>query len=250
MPIGRFERWVRGFRLAFNGPNFRAFAGAIAAAVGDRGLAELRQAVRESYPSLANSERSLGLFGSFHGIDRGPAESVASYRERLANYVAQKKLQGKPLGLLVQLHYLGFPGAMIVQQNGLAHQLVTADVNTPDLTEAIATKTPPSWYVITTLAGAKEVGDHPWWFFDADTDLCHRFGILFPSGTPDPDLGTSVNLDRLRRTVRRWKAGKSKCAGAWVVSAGDVWDWPVDEWDNPADNWDDPAPVVTYYSAE
>ena len=238
---GRFERWVGGWRLAFNGPNFRAFFGGLAAVV-DRLAGEALQAAREATPSLAEDEASFGLFGRDVGIERGPTETLASYQVRLAHQVAQNKLHGTSLGLLCQLHWLGFPGAVVVQQNGYAHSL-TSDPSAPDLTAALAAKSKPSWYQIEELGPnpaipastdgkpAIAAGTIPWWTFgdpmDAEGNQYNsRFGLIWDASATDPDLGTAANLARLRRVVRKWRAGKSRCVVARVITSGHYWGEP------------------------
>ena len=250
---GRFEEWIRGWRLGFNGPNFRAFAGALAATVGDRVEAEARQAAREALPSLASDEGSLALFGADVSIDRGPTETAASYRERLSHHVSLNKMRGKALGMLSALYWSDFPGAVLVTQNGRAHNLSAAP-SAPDITTAIEALTSPSWYVITAVGTNPPIplvaaegkspshapiaaGQLPWWYFDANWSKCNRFGIIFPLGTT-VDLTVAANLARIKRVIRQWKGAHQRCFGVWVVTSGLQWGWPVtNTWGGGGLNW-------------
>ena len=69
---GIFETFVRGWRLGFNGPQFRAFMGGLAAVM-DKADVLARQATREGYGGLAEDDKSLGLIGADYGIPRAPS---------------------------------------------------------------------------------------------------------------------------------------------------------------------------------
>lgn len=234
MAAGRFERWVRGWRLAFNGPNFRAYMGGLAAIIGDRVEAFARQAVLESLPSQAQSSRSLGLIGSDLGIERGPTESDASYRTRLGYAIPLSRLYGTPLGMLLAIYYAEFPGAVLAMQNGTSWTVT----GTPDLANIVGMTAMPAWVVTTAHPNANPpipasadgrpaitAKTIPWWTLGdpmdaAGNQFASRFAVVFPSTAPDPALGTTANLLRLQRAIAKWKPAKASCAGIWRLSSG------------------------------
>lgn len=239
-----FERWARELALGFNGSKNQALYGSIGAVVGDRTLDDAQSMVRESLP-LDASTTALGLLGNDRVLVKGPAETDASYAARLVAYLDQWSLAGTPVGLLLQLYYTGFAGAVLYQQNGLAHAITGA----PDLellaafVAAWKAKAPipfPSWYVQTVLPNANPAlpvsADGkaavpaltvPWCSFDAGMDaegnqFCGRFALFFPSSA-SPGLGTAANLARLRGLVEAWRPGRVSCVGFFVQSAGKAW---------------------------
>lgn len=265
-----FDRWARELALGFNGPRNQALYGGMARVIGDRTLDDAQAMVTESLPLVA-SPTANGLTANDRVLVKGPAESDASFAARLVAYVDQWRLASTPVGLLIQLYYVGFSGAVVVQQNGLAHYLSGA----PKLDELAVfvanwqARTPtafPAWYVQVALpAGnpsipasadgkaAIPVATVSWWNFDSDMDsegnqFCGRFALLFPAST-SPGLGTAATLARLRRLVADWKPGARLCVGFYVCTAGVYWDWPTGLWDDtPGDTWD--ASSVTFYAAE
>jgi hypothetical protein len=238
------EEWAKALALGFNGPVNQRLYAALGATIGDRTLDDAQAMVVESLPSYASAAAN-GLTGNDRVLERGPSETDASYAARLVAYVDQWRLAGAPVGLLLQLQYTGFSGAILVQQNGLAHYL-SGTIDLADLATFVANwkaQTPsafPSWYVRATLPNgnpalpASADGKAaipaltiPWWAFDAGMDaegnqFCSRFALVFPS-TSSPGLGTASNLARLRRIVEAWKPGRVLCMGFYVQTSGTTW---------------------------
>jgi len=267
---GLYEEWARALPLGHNGPINQALWAALAKVVGDNSLADAQAMVAESLPGYASANAN-GLTANDRGLEKGPSESDADFAARLLAAADQWRLAGTPVGLLIQLYHAGFSGAVLVQQNGIAHTLTSA----PNLDElaafvaALRARAPiafPSWYVAADLGNgnpaipastdgkaAIPVGTVPWWSFGSDMDAegnqhCGRFALVFPSGT-SPGLGTAATLARLRRLVDKWRPRARHCVGFYVVSSGTTWDWPVGTWnDTPGDTWD--ASAVTFYAAE
>lgn len=256
--MGVYEDWIQRVRIKWmRGPIMRAFA----AVLGDATLDWARTARRETMPLLA-SEPANGITANDRQIIRGPAESAASFAERLARAPLQWQLAGSPLGLLVQLHFAGFEGAVLVTQNGLAF-VIEGTPSLDDLETARDTYTAPSWFSFYDLGSnpaipastdgkpAIAAGTIPWWTFgdpmDAEGNQYNsRFGLLFPATATDPDLGDADRLATFRRIVHSWRDGKAKFMGTWVATAGTMWGWPPDiTWGSF--NW---GGTVTFYAPE
>ena len=236
---GIFETFVRGWRLGFNGPQFRAFMGGLAAVM-DKADVLARQATREGYGGLAEDDKSLGLIGADYGIPSAPSMTTEEYRDLLAYKVPLNQLRGTGLGLCLGLHFADFPGAVVVQQNGIAYQ-ITGTVDLADIVEPIAL---PSWITMSTLSDSNPnipastdgkpaiaAGTIPWWTIDGGMDAegnqwNGRFMVLFPSDVDDPALGTAANLARIRRVIRAWRPAKARCAGIVVCTSGKLVGWP------------------------
>jgi len=267
---GRFEEWISGWRLGINGPNFRALMGGFAAVLGDRMEELARQAVRESLPSLAADDASLGLIGNDLGLPRAPSMSTEDYRAFLQHGISLNRMRVTGLGMCVGLYYADFPGAVVIQQNGLAYQITgTPNLDDVDLMADPATtlesRVLPAWITRTYLANSNKYLPAstdgrpavpaltiPWLNIDTDMDAegnqyNSRFAVLFPADVDDPALGTSANLARIRSTIAAWKPAKTTCAKIVVCTSGHVWGWP------PSMKWGDVGLVwggaVTTYTA-
>ena len=260
-----FDTWAKTWR--WSSRRFRTMAQGWAAVIGDPVVDWAKQALRERMPDVAGDTQSLGLAGAERQLERAPGESNETFGTRLVAWLQLHGQEGSPLGLLLLLDAMGFPDGVLVHVNGLAWQ-ITGVISYGEL--AVPGAGLPAWVTRTVLPNgnpaipvstdgkaAIPLGTVPWWTFAGDqmdaegNQHTSRFGVLFPSGLPAlSDLAQAANLARIRRTIAAWRAGKAKCMGIWVVSAGDLWDWPVDEWENPSDLWDDPAAVVDFYAAE
>lgn len=226
---GIFEEWVRGWRLGFNGPNFRAFMGGLAAVM-DRADTIAKQATREGYAALAEDAASLGMIGADYGIERGPTETVAEFQARLAYKVALNRLRGTPLGVLLALYYGEFEGAVLVQQNGRYHTLSAA----PNLDDIVEMTSLPSW-VESDDTSTRPSDGAPWWTFDDSDTFCSRFAVIFPVDAPNPGLSTAATLARAQRLVKAWRPAKATCEGFVHVTAGKTIGYPVRLIDNGSD---------------
>jgi hypothetical protein len=314
---GPFEAWVRGLRISWlKGAKGQAIAGAFARVMGDLSVAWADRAQLQHFPADCEAE-ALPLLGSERGLPQGPTETDADYRIRLTQAIPLWRRAGSPLGLLLALHYEGFSGAVIVQQNGCYFELTDPDPISPVQTKGDL--------------GERPVDGHPWWTFDNDDAWCSRFAILFPAGVgiftrvgwavfdgtedgatvPWPTVtwsttfddatyltlcgapvtadgpvsvavdassktaasvqvaasgsfvgtvpviawpagenpfawASSADLAKLARIVKAWKPAKAKCMGAFVLVAGEMWDWPVGTWDEPGGIWGPPGEVVIF----
>jgi hypothetical protein len=205
----------------------------------------------EHLPQSA-SDPALALIASQTQIEPGPTETSATLADRLVHASLQWQLAGSPLGLLLQLYYSDFTGAVLVQQNGRGVQID----GTPDLDDLGDLTTAPSWITITTLGTNPPIpastdgrpaiagGTVPWWEFpvytgapsgtnanmdSAGNQFTSRFAVLFDvaAGATDPQLGTAENLARIQRLIARWRPAKATCVGIYVCTAGRFVGWPV-----------------------
>jgi hypothetical protein len=158
----------------------RAVLGELGGVIDDA-IDRAKQAVKARFPLVTPSD-GLEPIGSERMLDRGPTESDLSFATRCHRAWELWARAGTPLGLLLALHYGGFPGGVIVQQNGYAHQLTSASLDAP--TESVTALgllatplTPVAPSTKTIPAGL------PWWTFDSQTDVCSRWALLFPAGT-------------------------------------------------------------------
>src|SRR5262249_12038764 len=124
-------------------------------AVFDDQVSKLKQAIKARMPTQAPSD-ALTPLGDERQIDRGPTESDQAYALRLRGAWEAWARAGTPLGLLLALYYAGFPGAVVVQQNGLAYALSTPLAADP--TQSL---------ILTTLGTNPNITSvPPWWLFD------------------------------------------------------------------------------------
>jgi hypothetical protein len=214
---GPYETWASRLRA----PWLTGSLGkGLAAVIGDLFLDWARAGTLEHLPTYASDPSSLALLASERQLEPGPSEAASDFARRLTYFKQQWQSAGTALGMLVQLYFEGFAGAVVVQQNGLAFQLSAA----PDLAD------PAASLVVTPLA-PRPVDGHPWWRFDNDDAWCSRFAVLFPPGAPDPGLGATTNLRRIQRLIALWKPAKATCVAIIDAhAAGPVWGWPVRKW--------------------
>jgi hypothetical protein len=187
----RYEAWITRLRQPWMATIGRRIFGGFAAALGDRALDWATQANLEHLPRYA-SPPSVALIASERQLDTYPNEPTATLAARAPQWIVLGKFAGSPLGLLLGLHFAGFDGAVLVQQNGLAYQLT---LPLPAFVDG-ATWDPTPNLVITPCAqlavgitssvtlGRSVPSSNSWWTFDANTDLCSRFAILFPGALP------------------------------------------------------------------
>jgi hypothetical protein len=97
----------------------RAFLGALGARK-DAHVALLKEAAKCGMPSLCPVD-ALALLGAERGIDRGPAETEASYRGRVRAAWDTWRWAGTPFGLLAAFYWAGYrptSGKVVLQTQG------------------------------------------------------------------------------------------------------------------------------------
>lgn len=151
----------------------------------DAQVSLVKQATLARMPGRA-PEDALAHIGGDRQLLRGPTEASDNYRTRLRTAWDDWARAGTHLELLVQLHWIGFPGAVIVQQNGLSYTLSgppTAGVDPTSLLVIADTATLTADLTSSVTPGRSIPAGTPWWTFDNNTDFCSRFAILFPLGS-------------------------------------------------------------------
>jgi hypothetical protein len=200
-PSTRYESYITSLKQRWMGKNGKRIFGGFAAALGDRTVDWLTQGLLEHLPGYANDATSIALIGNERQVDTYPGEPTTQLAAREPQWMVLGKFVGTPLGILLGMHFCGFDGAVVVQQNGNAYQLTlplptfTAGVvwdPTPNLVITPCSQlavgltssvTPPT----STTGGRRIPSGNAWWVFDSNTDLCSRFAVLFPS-PPEPML--------------------------------------------------------------
>lgn len=216
----------------------------------------LKQAVKARMPDYAPAD-ALPHIGGDRLLFQGATESNASFIARLKAAWDDWARAGTQLELLAQLYWIGFPGAVIVQQNGLAYSLSGAPTAGVDPTalltitnlSTLGTALPPYpvYSASNPLGYTKTIpSGSQWWTFDNKTDFCSRFAILFPTtgGLIAADGSVAAaDVARMGLVVRTWRRASQTCVGVYVLTQGRYWGWPVRTW-GAGGTWG-PSNVVT-----
>ena len=181
------ESWVTRLKVSWMGANAQRIFGAFASVLYDKGYDWAEQGVLEHLPETASAP-SLALTASERQIAVSLNESSASLAARLPYASFLHRFAGSPLGMLLGLHFAGFDGATIMQQNGRQYSLTgtlpdfgastwdpTANLlvsNTALLDGPLSSPTP----------GHPDIpAGTPWFALDNNPDLTDRFEIIFPT---------------------------------------------------------------------
>ncbi len=193
-----YVTWFQNLNIPWltGGPNAQKYWAAIGSVFDDQ-VANLKAAVKCRFPTLAPSD-ALGFLGDERQLDRGPQETDPGYALRVRGAWETCPRAGTPAGLLLALYYGGFPGAVVVQQNGYAFELGAQGASVPapkvayDFGDANFVLWVTQLGTNPAIGGTKPIpaGTVPWWAFDA-TDLdavlgqfASRFAVLFPQPLP------------------------------------------------------------------
>jgi hypothetical protein len=185
-----FERWITNLDAAQGLVRGRLLGG-FAAVAGDKSKEWTTQADLEHLPAYA-SNASIALIASERQLDTIVNEAPSSIAERAPFWLQLARFYGSGLGILLGLHYSGFDGATLVQQNGRMLSLALplppfvlgqAWDPTPNL---IVTPCAPLAVPLTSSVTPGRVipAGTPWFAFDSDTDFCSRFAVIF-TGFPE-----------------------------------------------------------------
>lgn len=205
MPNQTIAQWLQTLQIPWlfqdevGSADARAWGG-----YSDQAVNLLKSAVLARFPSSAPSD-ALPQIGHDSELIQGFAETDSSFRVRLNDRWNSHARRGQPAEMLAQLWYYGFDNGVIVTQNGLAYSLSAAPTPGQDPTALLvttqlgtlptdATLAPtPQREPVSVVGSASPAGTrvinaktiptgNSWWTFDSRTDLCNRFGLLFPSG--------------------------------------------------------------------
>jgi hypothetical protein len=193
-----YESWMAGL-AANQGPARQRIIKAFASVLGDKAVEWMTWANLEHLPSYA-SDQSIALIASERQLDTAAGEAASSIALRAPFWLQLGRFSGTGLGILLGLHFSGFDGATLIQQNGRALSLAlplpafvlgqTWDP-TPNL---VVTSCNP---LVTSLTSSVTPGRSipagtPWFAFDGNTDFCSRFTVLFPGPLPSQFMTVGV----------------------------------------------------------
>jgi hypothetical protein len=179
-----YVEWLTGLSIpwltATNGLNeLRSYGSVI-----DGGVVSLTDAVKARFPDYAATD-ALGEIGNDRLLLRGPSETDENYATRLKYAWDDWARAGTFLELLVQLHWTGFEGAVIAQQNGLVFSLSAAPTAGEDPTPLLVVNTPTTINSLTSMTSPSQpvvpAGSN-WWTIDQSTEFGSRFVVLLPVG--------------------------------------------------------------------
>ena len=229
-------------------------------------VAEVKSAVKARMPTEAPAD-ALPWIGQERQILRAPFDANESYAKRLEGAWDTWPFAGSAVGILLALYAQGYgSGAeeppIIVQQNGLAHQLALRNQFVPTGTTAIDFGHETLVLFETPLGPNPAIGGNmplaagvtEWWSFSA-TDLDgnndqwnNRFGLIFPepmaswTDIQDPPTPTSApsldEVNTIRQLVHQWRAGESLFMWITVIGTGaHYWGEPGLTWGEPGLTW-------------
>jgi hypothetical protein len=177
-----YEAWVTRMRVSWMGQKAQQIFGGFAAVLGDMSVDWALQGVLEHLPGYASDPTSIALTANERQLDTYPGEPTAAIAARAPYWLQINKFRGRGLGLLLGLHFAGFDGAILVQQNGRALQLSLP------LPAFSGNWDPTPNLVVTNLGTNPELvgaaANHPWWTFDLNDTFCSRFAVLFVGSPP------------------------------------------------------------------
>lgn len=161
-----------------------------------------KAAVKARFPLVAPRD-ALDVAGAERQLERGPAESNASFAERVAGAWNIWRWGGTARGLLQALSDSGYTTTVLAIVNGKAFTLVAGELVTTPLP-----------------AGT--------WACDATPLFWNKFVLVLPANPWGEDpAADDPRVELLRRLVRRWKSAHSTCADIVVINSGRLWDWPI-----------------------
>jgi len=228
-----YESWITNLK-AVQGTIRKRIFGAFARALGDKTVEWMTQVNLEHMPSFA-SDQSIALIASERQLDTAPSEATSAIAARAPFWLQLAQFSGSGLGILLGLHFTGFDGAYLVQQNGLALTLTLplpaftlgtkwdptpnlVVTNCSQLTGVLTSNvTPPTWMT----PGRSIPASQPWWKFDDNTDFCSRFAVVF-TANQYPSL-SAADQTRMRNTISKWRPAKATCVGIYSLSSGQMW---------------------------
>lgn len=196
-PSTLFQSWASQLRIKWMSFKGRAHVMAYAAVLGDWTTDWMTAALLERMPLTASST-ALALIASERQADTYPGEPAATLAPRLTQWMLLWRYAGTPLGLLLGLHFSGFDGALLIQQNGVTWQLKlplpTIVPGQPwDPSPNLVTSSCPQLALALTssVTPTRSIpAGTPWFYFDSNTDFCSRFAVLFPGPLMPPSFMT------------------------------------------------------------
>jgi hypothetical protein len=191
-----------------------------------------KQAVKSRMPRLCAPD-ALAELARERGIERGPAETLESFRERVATAWDVWRWAGTPFGLLLAFWHAGYrpaSGKVVLQTQGGGKQYeLRADFDP-------TAHAPEQALVISDLATPVHLGGTP-------DELWSDFAVLFvsplpPPWVPSPPADGSEEVEGIRRLILRWKSAHARCVALEVTSV-DLWDYPQETWEPTSEVWNE-----------
>lgn len=194
----RYEAWVTGFK-AIQGTIRKRIFGSFASVLGDKSIEWMTQANLEHLPSFA-SDQGVALIASERQLDTAAGEAVSSIAARAPYWLQLARFSGSGLGVLLGLHFSGFDGAVLVQQNGLALSLalplppfVLGQSWDPTPNLVITPCSPLVAALTSSVTPTRSIpAGTPWFAFDSNTDFCSRFAVIFAGTLPSSFMTSGV----------------------------------------------------------
>lgn len=168
-------------------------------------LAEgIAQAVRARFIDQAPAD-ALNHIAQERGLEPGPTETVAQFRDRLQQAFEAYLFAGTEQAILDQLAAVGFTDVTVYENE--------------------------DWYP----------GTSEWWRFWVVFDPPHSFPE--PTGAWDTSVWDAFTWDGvpdatitlMQRIIRKWKSAHSKLVAGIIVHTGSIWDhsltWDSSTWD-------------------
>lgn len=207
------------------GPQGKALAGATGGAY-DIQRDRILQAVLARFPTagqldstpgsatfgqlLTAPSDALDQIGADRGLPRASGEADAAYAARLLAAWDIWPFAGSHYGVLRALKTAGYPGAIIVQDNGRWSRLTGSAGTIADMTQG-------------SLMACINRSSHPGWTFDDRTDFYSRFGIVFE--TDASNLSSTGGQAILNGIVDEWRPAKALFVGSFVILVGRIFGW-------------------------
>lgn len=206
--------WMRG-------PNGKIWWGEAGGAL-DTQASRLKECVKARFADYAPVDGLPSLARDRH-LARGPGESEASFRARIAGAWEAWEGGGTYSGILLQLKIAGLPmgtnGAHIVIHGGRWYRInsVTDAIETGDTMDCISRK---------DLTGVVPTPPLKGFTLDGRDQFYSRFAIILPVDYAPLQVGSEVAA-QLNRIVGKWKPGKAVYDGAHVIVSGVLLGWPI-----------------------
>lgn len=201
----------------------------------DAHVALLKEAAKCGFPSTCPPD-ALALLAAERGIDRGPTETEAAFRERVRRAWDLWRWAGTAYGMLLVLYHAGYrpsSGKAVLQAQGDPVAGGKQYELRADFDPAL--HAPENALVITNL-GVVHLGGTP-------AELWSDFAVLFtppvlPAWLPTPPGDGSPEVNGIRGLISRWKPGHARCVRLRATTI-DLWDLPIEAWEPTTEIWDE-----------
>ncbi len=176
MALGPFEEHVRGLKPAWlRGDKAKSIMGGLVRVMADIAAAWADRANRQHLPLDCEVE-ALPLLGSEMTVPQGVSETDDHFRTRATKAIVQRQKTGTPRALLLALHYAGFPGGVLIQQNGRTVKLVDGEPDYNDPQQVLGTTNVSPYPNYPT--------GHPMFYLGSDDDFNSRWTLIFDGVSP------------------------------------------------------------------